>query len=173
MPDLSPLDVLGKSFKREMRGYSVQEVHDFLAHVAGTMEALMRERGEARQQVHRLEQELAAFRERETALQEALVAAQQSAEKTVEVARAEGQRIVDEGQALADRLIEEAYRRAQNIETIISDLRTRRRESRSELMRLVEVLQGVVHDDQELERLEPATPQLAVLPRFRSGGSDS
>jgi len=173
MPDLSPLDVLGKSFKREIRGYCVPEIHDFLTQVAGAMEALTRERGEARQQIHRLEQELAAFREQQTALQEALVAAQQAAERTLEVARAEGQRIVDEGQALADRLVEEAYRRAQNIETIISDLRSRRRQTRSELMRLVELLQGIVRDDQAQERQEPAAPQLAVLPRFRSGAGES
>lgn len=173
MQDLSPLDVLGKTFKREMRGCSAREVHDFLAQVAGTMEALMRERGESRQQVHRLEQELAAHRERQSALQEALVAAQQAAERTLEVAKAEGQRIVDEGQALADRLIEEAYKRAQNIETIIGDLRTRRRQTRSELMRLVEVLQGVVRDDQETERIEPSTPQLALLPRWKNGAAKS
>ena len=59
----------------------------------------------------------------------------------------------------------DAHRRARNIETIIGDLRTRRREVRSELMRFVEVLEGVVHDDQEHEREEPATPQIAVLRR--------
>ena len=169
MDDLSPLDVLGKTFSRKYRGYSSDEVQEFLAQIATTVERLLRERGEARQQVHRMEQELIAFRERETALQDALVAAQKSAESTLRDAQAEAQRIVEEGQGLADRLVDDGHRRARNIESIIGDLRTRRREVRSELRRFVEVLEGIIRDDREREREEPATPQIALLRRHQEG----
>jgi DivIVA domain-containing protein len=172
MSELSPLDILGKAFSRRVTGYAPLEVQEFLTQVAGNMEALLRERGELKLQAHRLEQELAAFREREQALQDALVAAQCSAENTLEDARGEGQRIVTEAQTLADRLIEEAYHRAQNVETIIGDLRSRRREVRVELMRLVELVQGAVRDDKMLERDDVATPQLALLHRSRTGSSE-
>jgi cell division initiation protein len=165
MSELSALDILGKQFGRRIRGYSPFEVHEFLSQIASSMEALNRERGELKQRLHRLETELTEFKERETALQEALVAAQRSAENTVESARIEGQRIVNEGQTLADRLIREAHERAQNIEVFISDLRSRRREARAELMRIVELLEGVVRDDQRREQEERVTPQLAVLTR--------
>jgi cell division initiation protein len=168
MSELSALDILGKQFGRRLRGYSPFEVHEFLSQIASSMEALNRERGELKQRLHRLETELTEFRERETALQEALVAAQRTAESTVEAARAEGQRIVNEGQVLADRLVREAHERAQNIEAVISELRTRRRETRADLMRIVEVLEGVVRDDQEREQEERTTPQLAVLTRSDS-----
>jgi cell division septum initiation protein DivIVA len=81
----------------------------------------------------------------------------------METARAEGQRIVEEGQGLAERLIREAHSRAQNIEVHIAELRNRRRESRAELMRIVQLLEGVVRDDKTREQREPATPQLAIL----------
>jgi cell division initiation protein len=168
MSELSALDILGKQFGRRLRGYSPFEVHEFLSQIASSMEALNRERGELKQRLHRLETELTEFKERETALQEALVAAQRSAESTVESARIEGQRIVAEGQTLADRLIREAHERAQNIEVFISDLRGRRREARAELMRIVELLEGVVRDDQRREQEERTTPQLAVLTRSDS-----
>jgi cell division initiation protein len=179
MADLSPLDVLGASFGSRLKGYDPREVHEFLTHVAASMESVSKERGELRQQMHRVERELAGFKERERALHEALVAAQRSAESTVETARKEADRIVaearsdaerliEEGQNLADRLIEEAHLRAQNIDSVISQLRTRRRELRGELMRLSEILQGVIRDDQEQERREPPTPQLAVLNRHRA-----
>jgi len=168
MSELSALDILGKQFGRRLRGYSPFEVHEFLSQIASAMEALNRERGELKQRLHRIETELAEFRERETALQEALVAAQRTAESTVEAARAEGQRIVNEGQVLADRLVREAHERAQNIEAVISELRTRRRETRADLMRIVELLEGVVRDDQKREQDERTTPQLAVLTRSDS-----
>ena len=165
MPDLTPLDILGVGFPVKLRGYDPAEVHSFLQQIAVAMEDLFRERGELRQTVHHLEKELSGFRDRESALRDALVAAQKSAEITVEAARSDGQRIVEEGHTLAERLVEDAHKRAQNIETVIVDLRGRRREVRSELMRLCEILDGVIRDDQQLEKQERAMPQLALMPQ--------
>ena len=167
MTELSPLDILGKTFSSRLRGYAPEEVHEFLSLTAAAMEGALRERGELRQQLHRLEQQLVTFRERETALQEALVAAQRSAENTLAAARSEAQKIVEEGHNLADRLVDDAHQRAHTIETVISELRSRRRETRAELMRLVEVLNGVVEDDHQLEKDERSTPQIALLHRTR------
>jgi cell division initiation protein len=159
MSELSPLDILGKTFTKRLNGYAANEVQEFLTQVASAME-------------HRLQHDLANFQERESALQQALISAQRTAESTMGEARVEGQRILGEAQTLADRLVDEAHQRAQNVESVISDLRSRRREVRAELMRLVELLQGLIRDDQRLERDEPPAPQLAVL-RRRNGRSES
>ncbi|MEN8163463.1 MAG: DivIVA domain-containing protein [Acidobacteriota bacterium] len=165
MSDLTPLDILGVDFPRGIRGYDTEAVRSFLQQLASSMEELLRERGELRQNLHRLEQELAAFKKRENALQEALIAAQKTAEATMDSAKVEAQQIIQEGHALADRLVDEAYDRAKNIETTISVLRSRRREVRGELMRLTELLQGMIRDDQQLEQDERSTPQITVMPR--------
>jgi cell division initiation protein len=165
MSEFAPMDILGKKFARKLRGYDEIEVHEYLTEVARAMEGLIRERGELRQRIHHLEQELSAFRDRETALKEALVAAQRSAETTIEVARSEGQRIVDEGHGLAERLVAEANDRTHNIERVIDDLRNRRREIRSELHRMVELLNGLIDDDKRREQEERSTPQLATFQR--------
>jgi len=172
MSEFAPMDILGKKFNRRFHGYSELEVHEYLTELARVIEGLLRERGELRQHVHHMDQELNAFRERESALKEALVAAQRSAETTIEVARVEGQRIVDEGQRLSDRLIDEANARVQNIETVIGDLRNRRREIRAELNRMVELLQGLIDDDQQRERGERSAPQLATFQRPPQEGSE-
>ena len=147
MSDFAPMDILGKKFTKKLHGYVEMEVHEYLTEVARAMEGLIRERGELRQQLHHL------------------VAAQRSAETTIEVARVEGQRIVNDGHGLAERLVHEANERAQNIERVMSDMRNRRREIRSELMRMVELLQGIIEDDQRREREERSTPQLATFQR--------
>ena len=172
MSEFAPMDILGKKFTRRFHGYSEMEVHDYLTELAREIEGLLRERGELRQSVHHMDQELNAFRDRETALNEALVAAQRSAETTIEVARVEGQRIVDEGQRLSDRLIDEANDRVQNIETVIGDLRNRRREIRAELNRMVELLRGLIDDDQQRERGDRSAPQLASFQRPPQEGSE-
>ena len=170
MSDFAPMDILGKKFSKKLHGYAELEVHDYLTDLARAMETLIRERGELKQRLHHRDQELSAYRDRETALKEALVAAQRSAETTIEVARVEGQRIVNDGHGLAERLVTEANERAQNIERVMSDMRNRRREIRSELIRMVELLNGLVEDDKRRERDERATPQLAT---FQRRGTDS
>ena len=171
MSEVSPLDILGHTFSTRFRGYAAGEVHELLSQVAGTLEKLMRERGELRQQVRRLEQELTDFRQREAALQDALVAAQRSAQSTRETARTEAQRIVEEAHTLSERLLEEANDRAQKIELVVAELRGRRREARSELLRMVELLRGLAEDDQAAEQEERATGQLALMQRKEKGSS--
>lgn len=165
MSELTPLDILGVDFPRGIRGYDADAVRSFLQQLASTMEDLLRERGELRQDLHRLKQELNTHQQREHALQEALVAAQKTAESTMENAKAEAQKIIQEGHGLADRLVDEAYGRAKNIETTISELRSRRREVRGDLMRLTELLHGFIKDDQQLEQDERTTPQITVMPQ--------
>jgi cell division initiation protein len=173
MSELSPLDILGKKFAVKFRGYPANEVHEYMTEIAGGMESLMRERGELRQQVHRLETELATFREREAALHEALVAAQRTAESTVEAARDEGQRIIEDGHGLADRLVVEANERSRKIDNVIQQLRESRREARSELIRMVELLQGLIEDDRSREQEERTTPQIAILSRKTGNTGES
>ena len=74
---------------------------------------------------------------------------------------------------MAERLVEEANQRAQNIESIITDLRNRRREVRAELSRIVELLEGIVEDDKRRERDEPSAPQLATFQRPAVGNSEN
>jgi len=173
MSEFAPMDILGKKFTKRLHGYSEMEVHDYLTELARVIEILIRERGQLKQHVHHMEQELSAFRERETALKEALVAAQRSAETTIEVARVEGQRIVNEGHGLADRLVDEANERVRNIEKVIGDMRNRRREIRAELNRMVELLQGLIQDDKQRERGERSTPQLASFQRSSRESSEN
>lgn len=164
MSELTPLDILGVDFPRGIRGYDSDSVRSFLQQLATTMEDLLRERGELRQDLHRLQQDLNVFKKRENALQEALVAAQRTAESTKENAKSEAQRIIQEGHGLADRLVDEAFGRAKNIEVTICELRSRRREVRGDLMRLTELLSGFIKDDQQSEQEERTTSQITVMP---------
>jgi len=125
MSELAPMDILGQKFSKRLQGYSQIEVHEYLTELARVIEGLLRERGELRQRVHHMEQELKAFHERETALKEALVAAQRSAETTIEVARVEGQRIVDrEVRAELNRIVE-------LVEGLVQDDKRREQEERA------------------------------------------
>ena len=79
MIDLTPLDVRKKAgdFKRGLRGYDPEEVDGFLQLAAERLEELVKENLTLRERSERLQEQVAAHEERERAVQEALVVAQQ------------------------------------------------------------------------------------------------
>lgn len=123
MIDLTPLDVRKKKgdFSRGLRGYEPQAVDGFLDLVAERMEELVRENHGLRERAAQLSEAVAAHRDREQALNDALVTAQQmreemrtqaarEAELALQQARAEGERIVAEAREQAGAAREELRR---------------------------------------------------------------
>jgi cell division initiation protein len=83
MIDLTPVDVRKKKgdFRRAMRGYEPALVDDFLDQVADRMDELVRANMALNDRVTRQDTQIAEFRERERALTEALVTAQEMREE--------------------------------------------------------------------------------------------
>jgi cell division initiation protein len=83
MIDLTPLEVRKKKgdFRRAMRGYDPALVDDFLDLVADRLDELVRENMALTERVTRQDQQVADYRERERALTEALVTAQEMREE--------------------------------------------------------------------------------------------
>ena len=115
MIDLTPLEVRKKKgdFRRGMRGYDPQSVDDFLDLIADRLEQLVRENGSLSDRVRRSEEQVSDYRERERALTEALVTAQemreqmrQQIEKEVELKRREAEADADSIRAQAEQVRE-------------------------------------------------------------------
>ena len=129
MIDLTPLDVRKKKgdFAKSLRGYETGPVDSFLDLAAERMEELVRENAALRDRVAEQKEELAAFRERERAMNDALISAQQlreelrsqasrEAELALREARAEADRIGEAARGEAERTIEAARRQAAIVE---------------------------------------------------------
>jgi DivIVA domain-containing protein len=82
MMDLTPLEVRKKKgdFRRQIRGYDPATVDDFLDLVADRLEQVVRDNHALAEKAERLEHQVTEYREREKALTEALVSAQQMRE---------------------------------------------------------------------------------------------
>ncbi len=105
---LTPLDIRKQEFRKTLRGYDTAGVEDFQVRVADTLERAIRERQVLEERVAALTEQLRVFREREKAMNEALVAAQQLRQDTRAAAEREGQVIVREAEAEAKRLVDAA-----------------------------------------------------------------
>lgn len=114
MIDLTPLDVRKKrgDFRKVVRGYDPAAVDDFLETVAGRMEELVREQNALASRVDSMTDAIAAYRDRERAMNEALVSAQQLREDVREQAAREADLVLREARAEAERIVGEARRQA-------------------------------------------------------------
>ena len=106
--NLTPLDIRKQEFRKTLRGYDTLGVEDFQMRVADALERAMRERQVLEERVSALTEQLRVFRDREKAMNEALVAAQQLRQDSRAAAEREGQVIVREAEAEAKRLLDEA-----------------------------------------------------------------
>src|SRR3954469_11998365 len=104
---LTPLDIRKQEFRKSLRGYETEGVEDFRVRVADALERAIRDRQVLEERVAALTEQLRVFRERERAMNEALVAAQSLRQETRAAAEREGQVIVREAQAEAKRVLDE------------------------------------------------------------------
>ena len=105
---LTPLDVRRQEFRKTLPGYEPVGVDDFRVRVADELERILRENSVLQERVAALGEQLRQFRERERAMNEALVAAQQLREETRTTAQREAQVIVREAEAEARRVLDQA-----------------------------------------------------------------
>ncbi len=113
---LTPLDVRKQEFRKGLRGYDALQVEDFRARVADELERVIREKLSLEERLRAADEALAMFKEREKAMNDALISAQQVRAETREQADREAQLIVREAEADAERLLERARRELERLD---------------------------------------------------------
>ncbi|MDB4949275.1 MAG: hypothetical protein JWM27_1924 [Gemmatimonadetes bacterium] len=138
MIDLTPLDVRKKKgdFRKVMRGYDPDAVDNFLDEAGARLEELVRENATLAGRVASMSDAIADYRERERAMNEALVSAQQLREDMREQATREADFLLREARAEGERIVAEARRQA----TIAAESLRRLQAQRARYLRLFRAL---------------------------------
>ena len=105
---LTPHDIRAQEFQRGMRGYDPAQVESFKQRIAEEFDRVLRDRVALDERLKNLTEQLRSFRERERAMNEALVAAQQLRADVQAQAGREAESILREARSEAGRLIERA-----------------------------------------------------------------
>lgn len=103
---LTPQDVRAQEFARALRGYDRLEVDAFRTRVADELERLLRERAQMDERVRNAQEQLRAFRERERAMNDALLAAQQLRHDAQVVAERDAEMVMREAALEAEKIVE-------------------------------------------------------------------
>lgn len=150
---ISPMDIQRQTFARKLRGFDRDEVRSYLVLVAEEVAALQHERDDLTRQTQHLQAMLSEHRERETILKNTLLTAQRVSEEIRDTARKQAESVLGEAEVQADRLLELAQSRAQEVERSILDLRSHRSGLRTDvraiLTRLTQLLD--LQEEAELE----------------------
>ncbi|MBV9879338.1 MAG: DivIVA domain-containing protein [Gemmatirosa sp.] len=109
---LTALDVRRYDFGSALRGYDKTRVDQFQEQVAVELERLLRANQELELKARNFHEQLRAFRERDRALNDALISAQQLREETREAAQRDADLLRREAQVEAERLVREARAQA-------------------------------------------------------------
>lgn len=135
---LTPLDVRRYDFGKALRGYDPERVNQFRDQVAEELERLTRVNQDLDNKARGFHEQLRAFRERDKAINEALISAQQLRGEIREQAEKEGQLVIREARAQADQLLDEARNEVRRIEDQLASLDRARRAYLAQLRVLIE-----------------------------------
>ena len=135
---LTPLDVRRKELPTAMRGYDRQRVDEFRGEVADELERLTRINMDLEAQAKAYHEQLRSFRERDKALNDALISAQQLRGEVREQAEREAQLILREARAEGDRLLDEQRAEIRRLQEEIAGLERMRRSYLAQLRTLAE-----------------------------------
>jgi DivIVA domain-containing protein len=135
---LTPLDVRRYEFGKALRGYDPERVNQFRDQVAEELERLSRINQELEARARGFHEQLKAFRDRDKALNDALVTAQQLRGDIREQADREAQLILREARAESDRIMEGARSESRRIEDQLASLERSRRAFLAQLRLMIE-----------------------------------
>jgi DivIVA domain-containing protein len=136
---LTPLDVRRYEFDRQlMKGYDTKRVDQFRDQVADELERLSRLNQDLDTKARGFHEQLRAFRERDKAINEALISAQQLRSDLKEQAEKEAELILREARAQADRLIDEGKAEVRRLEEQLAAMQRTQRSYMAQLRVLAE-----------------------------------
>jgi DivIVA domain-containing protein len=152
---LTPLDIRRYDFGSALRGYDRARVDQFREQAANEVERLAKQCQALEAKAQGFHEQLRAFRERDKALNEALISAQQLRAEVREQAEREGQLVLREARAEAERIVANAANEVRKVQGELEALVRQRRAYLAQLRTMVE---------RQLAEIEAAEASAASMP---------
>lgn len=105
---LTPLEIEKRKYKKEFRGYSVEEVEEFNRIVAEDYEKLYKDNSILKDKINVLSNAIKQYKSMEETLQNAIIVAQSAGEEVTKNAREKADNIIKEAENQAGRILNDA-----------------------------------------------------------------
>lgn len=165
---LTPLDVRRYEFGTSLRGYDKARVDQFREQIADELDRITRVNQELDAKARSFHEQLRAYRERDKALNEALVSAQELRAEMREQSEREGALIVREARVESERILDEATSEARRIR---DEIETLERMKRSYLVQLRAFAERQLAEVEAALSAPPAAPVVSRTVEASSASS--
>jgi cell division initiation protein len=166
--NITPLDLRQQHFRVVMRGFDKTEVTAFMAEAAGDYEAALQEADRLRQDVARLEGQVAEHQEHERNLRNTLLTAQRLADEIRDNAQRQAASMLKEAESRASLILEKAQARAEDVQREIDGLRLKRRDAENAVESVIGNLKNTlefIREQEDRERDERGDKVVIHRPR--------
>ncbi len=143
MNHLTPLSIRRQEFRKNIRGYDVDEVNNFMEILANEFERLLKQNEELTSGYNELNRKLMEYQQIEKGLQQTLLSAQEQSSKSLEASKRQAMLIVKEAEVKATAIIENAKHEAKKITDAVAGLKTEKES-------LVQKLKAIVSAQMQL-----------------------
>lgn len=155
---ITPQDILNQEFSTEKKGFSQEEVSNFLAIVSSTLGDEVRKSMQLDSEVKELRQQLSKHEKREEVIRDTLVSAQKFSKEIKDNAHKEGELILRESELKGEEIVTRAMVRRDELNESIRHLNFKRKEIEMDLLNMLKSLTEMVKtyekDDGEYEKVE-------------------
>ena len=170
---LKPMDIHNKEFKKAVRGYDTEEVDEFLDEIIVDFEKMQRELDLLRNQLSTYSENMSSYKERESALNNALITAQQFADSVKGEAELTAQKIVNDAQEQAKAIVGASESKLETMQKSYDLLTVKFQEIKDTLRHYLEgQLDVLSHDDFSFESSSELLSSIPV-PEIKLSDFDS
>ncbi|HHT96630.1 MAG TPA: DivIVA domain-containing protein [Clostridiales bacterium] len=145
---LTPIDIEMKEFKKAIvRGYSINDVNEFLDEVLKSFETIHRENIELKDKMVLLNENISYFKSMEETLKNTLVLAEKTAQETKTAAYQKSEQIVEEGAFKSDQMIQDARQEVYEITKEINELQKQHKYAKIQIRKMLETQMEMLEDE--------------------------
>lgn len=157
---ITPLDINSKEFSRAFRGYSSDEVDDFLDRIMLEMESLIKEKRELEKKIKFMSEQVEHYMSLQDTLNKSIVVAQEAADRVVINANKEAEIIIGEAKRVSNEMLASATENTNRLHTETESLRRTASVFRKKFQLLVESQLDMIQNE-EWDRLLESQPHVA------------
>ncbi|AYD40624.1 DivIVA domain-containing protein [Clostridium fermenticellae] len=106
---ITSMEITEKDFKKVLRGYSVDEVDEFLDKISDDYEAVLKENATLKEKLGSIQEKIDHYNKMENTIQNTLLLAQNASEQARENAQKESELIIKNANEAAQRIIDKAH----------------------------------------------------------------
>ncbi len=158
---ITPMDIQQQQFKIRFRGFDVQEVDSFLELVAAELKEVLHENSSLKDEVKRLEEALASFREKEKNFQTAFISAQRVIDDMKANTERQARLAIAQAEVEAEKIVERARVQAARLQEQIDQLKRQKAQMEHRVKSFIESLSVWLVAEKETSDLPEVRPAVS------------